>query len=68
MKMPPYLRTMSTATFIHPSGGAMTPPTPWIGSAIIPATWPTVVVWISSSMSVAHLISQLGNCRPKGHR
>ena len=46
----------------------MKPPTPWIGSAMKPAIWPVVVVWMSSSMSFAHSTSQLGYVRPKGQR
>ena len=30
--------------------------------------WPVVVVWISSSMSFAHVTSQLGYVRPNGQR
>ena len=34
-----------------PSGGTAKPPTPWIGSAIMQATWPAVVVSITSRRS-----------------
>ena len=44
MKMPPYLRTMSTAISKYSLGGVMKPPTPWIGSARKPAIAPVVVV------------------------
>ena len=38
----------------------MKPPTPWIGSAMKPATRPEVVVRITSSMSRAQRNSQSG--------
>src|SRR5262249_16745133 len=68
MKMPPYFRTIDATSGIHPGGGVMKPPTPRIGSTIAPAMRPDVVVWIISSMSVAHFKLQLGYRRSKGHR
>jgi hypothetical protein len=46
----------------------MKPPTPWIGSARKPAMRPVVVVWISSSMSRAHLMLHDGYVNPSGQR
>ncbi len=38
MNTPPYLRTISAAIWKYSLGGVTNPPTPWIGSASMPAT------------------------------
>jgi len=52
----------------HDLGGVTKPPTPWIGSASMPAIRPVVVVWISSSRSFAHATPQLERSSLNGQR
>ena len=59
------LLTIPTAILKYPFGGVMKPPTPMIGSARKPAIWPVVVVWMSSSMSLAHVSRSSGTRSPK---
>jgi hypothetical protein len=68
MKSPPYFFTMENAILKYSFGGTINPPTPWIGSAIIPAIAPEVEVSITASMSFAHATSHDGYVLPSGHR
>ncbi len=60
IKMPPCSRMIGTATSKYSGGATTKPPTPWIGSASIPAMFPVVSVSISSLMSRAQRMSQAG--------
>ena len=53
----------------YPSGGVAKPPTPWIGSAIMQATSPEVIVVMTSRRSSAQaaMYSASGRC-PNGLR
>ena len=60
MKSPPYFFTMENAILKYSFGGVMNPPTPWIGSAIMPAIAPDVEDSITASMSLAQATSHDG--------
>ena len=52
----------------YSGGGVTNPPTPWIGSAIIAAGSPVVVVSMTFRRSSAHATPQSGYFRPRGQR
>jgi hypothetical protein len=52
----------------YSGGGVMNPPTPWIGSAIIAAGSPVVVVSMTFRTSSAQATPQSGYERPSGQR
>jgi len=60
MKSPPYFLTMEKAILKYSLGGVMNPPTPWMGSAIMPAIRPEVEDSMTASMSLAQATSQEG--------
>src|ERR1700744_6883 len=60
MKSPPYCFTILKTILKYSLGGVMNPPTPWMGSAIIPAIRPDVEVWMTCSTSLAQATPQEG--------
>ena len=64
----PYSSRIAFTLVKYSLGGVMKPPTPWIGSAIIAATSPEVVVSITLRTSSAHATPQLGYSRRSGQR
>ena len=67
MKTPPYFLMISATILKYSFGGVINPPTPKIGSKRIHAILPVVVVWINSSMSVAHAVPQFLGDNFSGH-
>ncbi len=61
----PYSSSTSFMAPKKPSGGTVNPPTPWIGSAIMQATSPAVVVVMMSRRSSTQAWMNAGSSRSR---